>query len=218
MLSSKSIRELIRERNLIDPVRDNGDFIEGSGYDLRIWKVFSPRVGSWNTPLIAAEIRKTPRLYEVIPGNLSYIIAPITNSCELLRRCHEENGRDDSEMFLPEEAISTLTVGWRLTPGVHYVAQTVEQLNIPDDVRCVLRPRTSYFTSGVTLDCSDASPGFSGNIRVGLICHNPEGIIIEQGAGIVTATFHRLDSGESDAYRGIWSGNKVETEGVERGS
>jgi len=102
-----------------------------------------------------------------------------------------------------------------LEPGEHYVMETIERVNTPDDIVIRFCPRITLFRSGVTLFTGSCSPGYSGRLFFAIVNTGKYPFKLELGARVVHATFHRVE-GSSNLYRGQWQEGRVTTEGKEK--
>lgn len=162
--------------------------IEGHSFDCRLRKVFV--IDGQQQPEIGENYRVTPKVFEVQP----------------------QPGKD-----------GILT--WMLRPAF-YLLQTVETFKMPDFLTGVLDARTTVFRSACKLATAVLHPGYDGVLTIGIDVEHPQGLRIEQGARFMTVRFMPIMNdatefvglGEDESYRGIWSGDKVSTDGeVERG-
>lgn len=106
--------------------------------------------------------------------------------------------------------------GWWLILGGCCLLESAETVNIPINLNGVIKPRTSLFRSFATVTCSDAHPNYQGKIVI--LVQAAHSIWLEKSCRFASIKFEQFDSEETDAYRGIWSGDKITTEGqIERG-
>lgn len=87
-------------------------------------------------------------------------------------------------------------------PGHLVVLITKERLNIPNDILGRIISKGSLFSIGLTPACTNADPGFSGNI--GIVTQNISNkyIKLPQGESIAKIDFSKLSSPASNPYRG----------------
>lgn len=118
----------------------------------------------------------------------------------------------------PYHQVRAGVYGWSLEASQgYYVAQTGEAVNLPQNVMGLLFPRASLFRPGIIPHVTTIKPGYSGALTFGLSVHS--NFSISLGARLITLVMVMInvsDNVEVDAYSGIWSGNKVTTQGVER--
>jgi deoxycytidine triphosphate deaminase len=102
--------------------------------------------------------------------------------------------------------------GITIEPGEFVLVKTIEKLNLPKDIGCFFRPRTTLYRSGVSLFTAAASPGYSGELIFGMKNEGKNYFRLEMGARIVHALFFKTSENISE-YRGQWQGGRVSTEG-----
>lgn len=95
-------------------------------------------------------------------------------------------------------------------PGKYYLVATMEEVNLPKDITCNMKPRTTTFRSGLFLRTGNVSPGYSGKLTFALKNEGPLPVTVELGARIIHAQFYWVDGGGS-MYRGQWQGGRVTT-------
>ena len=118
-----------------------------------------------------------------------------------------------SRLTPPTQELVPSVGWWRLPRNWYYLAQTVETVTIPENMRGFISPRTTLFRSGVNLIVSSVAPGYSGKLTFAL--HTLLPLRIEKGARIASITIHTL-SGPSDMpYEGVWQNGRLSTEGQE---
>lgn len=202
LLTATVIRDLVVNHSLIskplynseDEWRERINFIEGSQFDLTLDILYRPILKRF-TPFIGRYSRETPGLEEV------------------------------ESAFSPVRKEDI----WKLAPG-YYIGVTGETVTLPSWVKGFLGARTSCFMCGAVPNVTFVNPGFSGILRFGFMLHNY--MEIGKGARVITINlgifdlFQKYDEDyllkmtghESDieVYEGIWGGNKVSTEGIER--
>jgi len=150
--------------------------IEGSGFDITLYKVFSPESGSFS-PFIGKEKRKLP----------------------LFRPLYDD--KKDVPLFL--------------YPG-YYLLQSYEVISLPPSLGGLVLPRSSFFSAQCLTQGTRICPGFSGQLRVALWVIGTDGVILEKGTRFATVLFFPFTLGSTDPYAGIWYGDKVTTDDVER--
>lgn len=101
-------------------------------------------------------------------------------------------------------------------PGDYYLLQTIETVNMPNNLFAYLRPRTSLIRSGIPLETAFVSPNYQGKLTVGVKNQSKNLVEIQLGFRIMCIAFFPID-GEAVPYRGVWQGGRVSTNGeVER--
>lgn len=95
-------------------------------------------------------------------------------------------------------------------PGKYYLVSTIEKVNLPQDITCNMKPRTTTFRSGLFLRTGNVAPGYKGKLTFALKNEGPLPVTVELGARIVHAQFFWVDGG-GNMYRGQWQGGRVTT-------
>jgi deoxycytidine triphosphate deaminase len=125
----------------------------------------------------------------------------------------EERETSDTELIAEHKEGETISVV--LEPGEHYVMKTMENVNTPDNITILFRPRITLFKSGVTLFTGNCSPGYCGQLFFALVNTGKHPFKLEMGARVVHAMFHKID-GSSSLYKGQWQGGRITTDGKEK--
>jgi len=99
-------------------------------------------------------------------------------------------------------------------PGDFVLVRTIESVKLPVDIAGYCFTRSTLFRSGLELLCTQAAPGYEGELTFGLKNVGPMPIKIEMGARIAHIQFEPVDGG-GNAYRGQWQGGRVSTDGEE---
>lgn len=100
-------------------------------------------------------------------------------------------------------------------PGKYYLMKTIEKVNLPENILCLLRQRSTLHRSGIMIFTANVSPGYHGALTFGIVNLGPCEIKIELGARVVYAMFHEV-KGETNLYRGQWQGGRVSTNQKEK--
>lgn len=100
--------------------------------------------------------------------------------------------------------VTTFTI----KPGEYFLMQTVEKLNLPEDVLAVFYPRSTLFRSGVSIFSGQASPGYSGQPSFGIANMGHCDFEFEMGARLAHVLFQGV-TGSANTYRGQWQGGRV---------
>lgn len=95
-----------------------------------------------------------------------------------------------------------------LKPRRYYTMTTVEEVNTPDNVAILFRPRSTLYRSGVALFTGNCAPGYRGKLTFGLINLGTKPFILEMGARVAHALFFEM-KGKTSLYRGQWQGGRV---------
>jgi len=102
-----------------------------------------------------------------------------------------------------------------LKPGEFIIVETIEKVNMPDDIQGMIAPRSTLCRSGVQLLFSQIDPGYSGTITLGLKNLSDEAFTFELGARAAKFFFFNVE-GTANSYRGQWKGGRVTTNGREK--
>lgn len=101
-------------------------------------------------------------------------------------------------------------------PGKYYLTKTVEEVNIPDNIAILFKPRSTTFRSGLMIRTGIANPGYHGPLYFGLINEGPIPVTMEMGARYVQAFFEEVKGNPVHSYRGQWQGGRGSTKGKEK--
>jgi len=99
-------------------------------------------------------------------------------------------------------------------PGDYLLFQTIEQVNLPDDLFAYIRPRTTLIRSGIPLLTAFISPNYQGRLTVGMKHQGIADVEIQMGFRILCIAFFPIE-GRAVPYRGVWQGDRVSTNGEE---
>lgn len=105
--------------------------------------------------------------------------------------------------------------GFTFEPGKYYLVTTMEEVSLPQDITCNMKPRTTTFRSGLFLRTGNVAPGYSGKLTFALKNEGPIPVTVEIGARIIHAQFFRVEGG-GNMYRGQWQGGRVTTKKREK--
>ena len=111
--------------------------------------------------------------------------------------------------FRPGEKIE-----FTLAPGEYVLTETIEKLNMPQNLLAIPKPRTTLQRSGVMIRLGEVDPGYSGTIHPGIFNASREPFTIEMGVRYVNVTFFEVKV-RASPYRGHWQGGGVDTGGRE---
>ncbi|MBI4100473.1 hypothetical protein HY439_01900 [Candidatus Microgenomates bacterium] len=187
VLGTEEILKLVKSHKLVTGLSDRElNTPEGAGFDLRLAEVWEV-VGQG---FLGIEERESAKLK---------LVSSITRS-----HLNEVSPRKSQR----KKVIS-------LKPGKYYVVKTVEDLNLPENIITIFRPRSTLYRSGVALFSGNASPGYCGGINVGLINFGPKPFEIEMGARFIHVIFMEVRGG-THLYRGQWQGGRTQTKGREK--
>ncbi len=102
-----------------------------------------------------------------------------------------------------------------LAPKTYYLMRTIEKLNMPENLLAIFTPRSTLFRSGVYIFGGQTSPGYKGELIVGIYNFRDEEFELEMGSRIFHIMFFEV-KGESNLYKGQWQGGRVTTEKKEK--
>lgn len=101
---------------------------------------------------------------------------------------------------------------YTIEPGEYLLFQTIEQVNLPQDLFAYIRPRTSLIRCGIPLETAFVSPNYQGRLTVGMKHQGHHAVEIQMGFRILCIAFLPID-GQAVPYRGVWQGDRVSTNG-----
>jgi dUTP pyrophosphatase len=96
-------------------------------------------------------------------------------------------------------------------PGKYYLTKSVEEVNLPDNIAAVFKPRSTTFRSGLMVRTGIANPGYHGPLYFGVYNIGNVPVEIELGARYVQVYFHEVKGKPVHAYRGQWQGGRATT-------
>ena len=99
---------------------------------------------------------------------------------------------------------------WVLQPGQTYLVQTVENLNMPNDVVGYVSERSTVFRSNLLLMATYVNPGYEGALTFGLHNTSDKPVVMERGFRVAQIGFHNI-VGSCTMYSGNWQGGKAHT-------
>jgi len=98
-----------------------------------------------------------------------------------------------------------------LRPHTYYVLQTVEKVNMPENLLALMTPRSTLFRSGVHIFGGQVPPGYRGGLNMGIYNFRDAAFRLEMGSRVVHIMFLKIQ-GEGNLYRGQWQGGRVTTD------
>jgi len=93
-------------------------------------------------------------------------------------------------------------------PGKYYLVETVEKVNMPEDLMARVLPRSSLFRCGASLRNAVVDPGYEGALTFGLKNEGEYNFVVEKGARICQIVFEGVE-GKTKLYGGKYQGGKV---------
>lgn len=99
-----------------------------------------------------------------------------------------------------------------LTKDNYYLVETIEKLQVPENLLGIIHPRTTLFRCGVFMAYSFVSPGYGlekegATLTFGLINHSNSPFILQMGARIAHIVFAKIE-GKANPYGGQWDDNQ----------
>lgn len=101
-------------------------------------------------------------------------------------------------------------------PGKYYLVKTLEEINLPDNIAAIFKPRSTLFRCGLVLRTGIANPGYNGPLYFGLKNEGPVFVRMEMGARFASVIFMEVKGKPVHAYRGQWQGGRDTTKGKEK--
>jgi len=95
-----------------------------------------------------------------------------------------------------------------LEPNEFVLVETMEKVNMPNDLLALVLPRSSLFRCGVSLHTAVVDPGFIGTLTFGMKNLSEHPFEIEIGSRIGQIVFEEV-KGNTKLYEGKYQGGKV---------
>ena len=95
-----------------------------------------------------------------------------------------------------------------LKPNEFVLVETMEKVNMPNDLLAIILPRSSLFRCGVSLHTAVVDPGFIGTLTFGMKNLSDHPFDIEIGSRIGQIVFEEV-KGNTKLYKGKYQGGKV---------
>jgi len=95
-----------------------------------------------------------------------------------------------------------------LNPNEFVLVETMEKVNMPNDLLAIILPRSSLFRCGVSLHTAVVDPGFIGTLTFGMKNLSEHPFEIEIGSRIGQIVFEKV-KGNTKLYEGKYQGGKV---------
>ena len=118
--------------------------------------------------------------------------------------------RETPEMKLLAKFEEGKKIEVRLQSDTYYLIQTIEKVNMPQDLLAIMTPRSTLFRSGVYIFGGQVPPGYKGGLNMGMYNFRNEEFRLEMGARVVHIMFFEV-KGKGNLYRGQWQGGRVTT-------
>lgn len=97
---------------------------------------------------------------------------------------------------------------YKLKPNEYLLIETIEKVNIPENLAARILPRSSLFRMGCSLETALVDPGFKGTLTIGLKNLTEREFKFEKGARIAQIVFEEVSEGVK-LYKGRYQGGKV---------
>ena len=95
-----------------------------------------------------------------------------------------------------------------LNPNEFVLVETMEKVNMPNDVSAIVLPRSSLFRCGASLHTAVVDPGYIGTLTFGMKNLSQFPFEIEIGSKIGQIVFEEV-KGNTKLYNGKYQGGKV---------
>ncbi len=95
-----------------------------------------------------------------------------------------------------------------IKPNEFVLVETMEKVNMPNDLLALILPRSSLFRCGVSLHTAVVDPGFIGTLTFGMKNLSEHPFEIEIGSKIGQIVFEEV-KGNTKLYNGKYQGGKI---------
>jgi deoxycytidine triphosphate deaminase len=95
-----------------------------------------------------------------------------------------------------------------LNPNEFVLVETMEKVNMPNDISAIILPRSSLFRCGASLHTAVVDPGYIGTLTFGMKNLSEFPFEIEIGSKIGQIVFEEV-KGNTKLYNGKYQGGKV---------
>lgn len=95
-----------------------------------------------------------------------------------------------------------------LLPGEYYSTETVETINMPEDIFGIVKPRSTLFRSGIMMRAGVIDPGYKGKLHPSLFNASKINFKLEMGARYLQVFFMYIDGSIVRKYEGQWQGGR----------
>lgn len=100
----------------------------------------------------------------------------------------------------------------QLKPFKYYVIKTIEKFNIPEDIFCLIFPRSSLMRFGIFANVSECPPGYRGYLHMGLINLNNNNFNLQLGSKFAHIVFIKIKGEILKSYNGVWQNGRTHYE------
>jgi deoxycytidine triphosphate deaminase len=97
---------------------------------------------------------------------------------------------------------------YRLGPGEYILCETLERINMPEDLAARVLNRSTLFRCGVSLFHALIDPGFHGTLTFGMKNLSAHEFLLGRHSRIAQIVFERV-SGDTIGYDGRYQGGKI---------
>jgi deoxycytidine triphosphate deaminase len=195
---------------LFSPIKESDkrmSYIEGSAFDITLNKIESPDhpyvtsiIDGYNTNalFIGVDNRVTPVLGKV-PFTRCYLVKRIEDGKEKAYVTTEIPDLRKLEcVYNTQVKFEEIDDAWMLEKDKYYMAESVEEINVPLKIAALLNPRTTLFRGGLAIHCSWAHPNYQGVLNVGIENRRTTPAFIRQNSRFLTVhLFELMESGVS---------------------
>lgn len=98
-----------------------------------------------------------------------------------------------------------------IIPGKFYLAKTIENVNMPDNLLAIVKPRTTLFRSGISMRTGFCPPGYHGELFFGIYNVGEYPFKIEMGSRFAHIVFFEISGDLIRSYEGQWQGGRATT-------
>jgi deoxycytidine triphosphate deaminase len=98
----------------------------------------------------------------------------------------------------------------------YFLTKTMEEVNLPDNIAALFKPRSTLFRSGLILRTGFANPGYHGPLYFGLFNASKNNFKIEKGSRYCSVYFMEVKGEIKNSYRGQWQGGRASTTKLEK--
>jgi deoxycytidine triphosphate deaminase len=97
---------------------------------------------------------------------------------------------------------------YNLILGEYLLIETIEKVNIPDNILARILPRSTLFRCGCSLITAIVDPGYKGTLTMGLKNLSEFNFEFEKGSRVAQIVFENVDE-KTKGYNGKYQGGKV---------
>lgn len=119
-------------------------------------------------------------------------------------------GRENRKTLSTRLVTDAQREGVCLKSDSFYLMETIEKINMPDNLVALFTPRSSMLRSGLMVYTATCDPGYSGTLTFAIKNIGGCDARIEIGARVANVMFYEID-GDVRLYNGTWQGGRVST-------